>query len=186
MKKWAKCVVLSDGLIHRIVFRISHKFKQKYLETSAKCIIFLSLVLILVLNWPWPSVDGVERCEGTELSSHFFFLLNIGVLCEGGSTRGLDSWTWSKTCQYFALSDDVVCRSKPWDSILTYPKIAGLEAIQKTSKSSKLLIIFSLLREHAFLLSWPLFDAEHISFLKIVTPHCYICIFFNFCCTELK
>jgi hypothetical protein len=60
-----------------------------------------------------------------------FFLLNIGVLCEGGSTRGLDSWTWSKTCQYFALTDDVVCRSKPWDSILTYPEIAGLEAIQK-------------------------------------------------------
>lgn len=149
-KKSTKHIVLGNGLIYRMVFRIFHKFKKKCSEVRKvlfwKLSFYSCIKLAMDLGW-WSRRmwrDGVE---------FQFFLLNIGVLCEGGSTRGLDSWTWSKTCQYFALSDDAVCRSKPWDSILTYPKrFQASRRSRKSSKSSELLIIFSLLREHAFLL----------------------------------
>jgi hypothetical protein len=82
-----------------------------------------------------------------------FFLLNFGVLCKGGCTRGLDSWTWSNTCQYFTLSDDVVSRTELWDSILAYLKrLWASRRFRKSFKSCKLLIIFSLSSEHEFLL----------------------------------
>jgi hypothetical protein len=105
-------------------------------------VLFRKLSSYSLLHWPWTSVDGVEACEGSEFP---FFLQNIGVLCEGGCTRGLDSSTWSKTCLYFALSDDVVRRLEPRDSILTYPeRLQASRRFRKSFKSSELLIFFSV------------------------------------------